>query len=80
MEFKAQSKQAKWETLKREREKSRNRLLIKENKLIVTRGERDGGGRMMGIKECMSHDEHQLCMELLSLNYTPENNITLYVN
>ena len=67
----------------REREKPRNRLLTKENKLIVTRGEVGRGWVewVVEIKEGTCCDEHWvLYTSDQSLNSTPETSITLYVN
>ena len=50
MEFKKQNKQ-RGEKREREREKPRNRLLIIENKQMVTRGEVGGGMYEIGERD-----------------------------
>ena len=66
---------------KRKRGKPRNIHLIKENKLMVTRGQWvDGLKNMMRIKESTC-DEHQvLYVSAESLDCVPEANIKPYVN
>ena len=71
----------------KERDKPRNRLLTIENKLMVTRrarrggGSRDGGRQVMGIKEDTCGDGHRVMYgSVESLYHTPDTNITLYVN
>ena len=68
---------------KRERGKPRNILLTTENKPMVTRGEAGTGWvkQVIGIKECTCGGEHRvLYVNVESLYWTLETNITLYAN
>ena len=72
-----------WKGGKRKRETNHKRLLTIENKLRVDGGSVGGAWAkcMMDIKEGTCHVEHWvLYVSDESLNSTPENNITLYVN
>ena len=68
------------EKKREKRDKSGNRLLTIENKLMVTRGEVGGGWvkLVMGMKECTCCDEHRvLSGSAESLYCTPEMYMTL---
>ena len=79
MKFRKQNKQ----TIKKERDKPKNRLLTVENKQMVTREELDGGMGEIGEgnKVYTYLDEHLVTYRMVESPYcTPETNLILYVN
>ena len=73
MEFKKQTKQVNGKNMI-ERDKSRTRCFIKQNKLWLPEGEGRGMGSIHeGMRECPCPDEHRVfCGSVESLYCTPE--------